>query len=150
MSKKIVIKLFTIGFTKTSAANFFGRLEKCGVRRVIDTRLNNTSQLSGFAKQPDLAYFLSKVSGIAYEHQLPFAPTRDILEDYKKKRINWQDYENKYLELIRQRAVESLVDPEKINGACLLCSEDKPHHCHRRLLAEYLQDHFKNIEIVHL
>ncbi|QHV00775.1 DUF488 domain-containing protein [Synechocystis sp. CACIAM 05] len=150
MSKKTAIKLFTIGFTKTSAANFFGRLEKSGVRRVIDTRLNNTSQLSGFAKQPDLEYFLGKVSGISYEHQLSFAPTRDILEDYKKKRINWQDYENKYLELIRRRAVESLVNPEKIDGACLLCSEDKPHHCHRRLLAEYLKSNFGTIEVVHL
>jgi uncharacterized protein (DUF488 family) len=150
MSKKTAIRLFTIGFTKTSAAHFFGRLEGAGVHRVVDTRLNNTSQLSGFAKQPDLEYFLKKVSGITYEHQLAFAPTKDILEDYKKKRIDWPDYENKYLALIQKRAVESFVDPEAINGACFLCSEDKPHYCHRRLLVEYLQANFNNIEIVHL
>lgn len=145
-----MIKLFTIGFTRKSAATFFQSLEKAGVCRVIDTRLNNTSQLSGFAKQADLQYFLEKISNIKYEHQLSLAPTKDILDAYKKKKISWQEYENEYLALIRKRAVESFISPEDLNKSCFLCSEDKPHYCHRRLAAEYLNSQFKDINIVHL
>ncbi|MFM1842572.1 MAG: hypothetical protein RLZZ490_1308 [Cyanobacteriota bacterium] len=145
-----MVRLFTIGFTKKSAADFFGRLEAAGVRRVIDTRLNNTSQLSAFAKQPDLEYFLKRLDGIDYEHQLPLAPTKEILDAYKKKQMSWQDYEKNYLALIKNRSVESQLDIKKLENSCLLCSEDTPHHCHRRLAAEYLQRQFKDLEIVHL
>jgi len=145
-----MIKLFTIGFTKKTAADFFGRLELAGVRRVIDTRLNNTSQLSAFAKQPDLEYFLKRFDGIDYEHQLPLAPTKDILDAYKKKQMSWQNYEEKYLELIKERSIESQLDANKLDNSCFLCSEDKPHYCHRRLAAEYLQRQFKDLEIIHL
>jgi uncharacterized protein (DUF488 family) len=145
-----MIRIFTIGFTRKSAAQFFEGLQKAGVKRVIDTRLNNTSQLSGFAKQVDLRYFLSKVSDIDYSHNLSLAPTQDILDAYKKKNISWEDYSKKYLELIQNRQVESTIDVEDLADCCFLCSEDKPHFCHRRLAAEYFQSHFNNIEIVHL
>ncbi|WAS05798.1 DUF488 domain-containing protein [Gloeomargaritales cyanobacterium VI4D9] len=145
-----MIKLFTIGFTRKSAAQFFEGLKKAGVKKLIDTRLNNTSQLSGFAKQSDLEYFLDKIGQIRYEHCLPLAPTQDILDGYKKKKISWNEYEKAYLELIQKRQIESLLKPEELDNACFLCSEDKPHYCHRRLAAEYLQSRLNNLEIIHL
>lgn len=145
-----MIRLFTIGFTRKSAAQFFEGLQKAGVRRVIDTRLNNTSQLSGFAKQIDLQYFLSKISNIDYSHNLSLAPTQEILDAFKKKNLSWEDYSKKYLELIQNRQVESAINEENLQNSCFLCSEDKPHFCHRRIAAEYFQSHFNNIEVIHL
>lgn len=145
-----MIKLFTIGFTQKSAAEFFGKLEKAGIRRVIDTRLNNTSQLSGFAKQSDLQYFLSQISQIEYEHHLSLAPTQDILTAYKQKKMSWEEYESHYLNLIHDRGIESILNKKKLENCCFLCSEHQPHFCHRRLAAEYLQSRFDNIEVIHL
>ena len=145
-----MIKLFTIGFTRKSAATFFEGLKKAGIRKIIDTRLNNTSQLSGFAKQNDLKYFLSQIGGVDYCHELSLAPTQEILHAYKKKEISWKDYSKNYLEILQDRQVESILNPDRLQDSCFLCSEDKPHFCHRRLAAEYFQSHFNNIEIIHL
>lgn len=144
------MKLFTIGFTKTTAEVFFNRLRRAGTKRVVDVRLNNVSQLAGFAKRSDLQFFLRELCGIDYVHLPELAPTKDILEEYKKNKGDWAVYERKFLELMRKREIEKRVDPAVISGGCLLCSEDKPHHCHRRLVAEYLKSHWGNVEIEHL
>lgn len=144
------INLFTIGFTQKTAQQFFETLIQAGVQRVIDTRLNNISQLAGFAKRADLEYFLQKIGGIQYIHILDLAPTQDILDDYKKKKGEWATYERQFRQLIRDRQIETKVSPELMDGACLLCSEPKPHHCHRRLVAEYLQQQWGTLEIHHL
>jgi len=144
------MRLFTIGFTKTTAESFFGRLRKAGVKRVVDVRLNNVSQLSGFAKKEDLRYFLREICGIEYSHQPLFAPTQELLDSYKKHGGEWADYEKRFLELMRDRRIEEAVIPEVLDGACLLCSEDKPHHCHRRLVAEYLKQKWGDLELAHL
>lgn len=133
------VDLFTIGFTQKTAEQFFETLIKSGVKRIIDTRLNNVSQLAGFAKQKDLKYFLSRINGIEYIHLLDLAPTKDILDSYKKKKISWEDYEEKFRSLIIKRKIEKKISLSLLDGGCLLCSEAKPHHCHRRLVAEYLQ-----------
>jgi uncharacterized protein (DUF488 family) len=143
------VNLFTIGFTKKNAQQFFETLIEAGVKYVIDTRLNNMSQLSGFAKQKDLKYFLSKLGGIEYIHLLDLAPTKDILDDYKKKRISWEVYESKFNALIADRKIERKVSPDLLDDGCLLCSEAKPHHCHRRLVAEYLQQKLNTVIKVH-
>ncbi len=146
-----LVNLFTIGFTQKKAEQFFETLLQAGVRRVIDTRLNNVSQLAGFAKKQDLEYFLRKTGGIEYIHILDLAPTKDILDDYKKKRINWDTYEDKFHQLIIERQIEKKVSTNILDGGCLLCSEAKPHHCHRRLVAEYLQRKLDtSIKIHHL
>jgi len=145
------VNLFTIGFTQKKAEQFFETLIKAGVKRVIDTRLNNVSQLAGFAKKPDLQYFLQKIGGIEYIHILDLAPTKDILDAYKKKEITWDSYEHKFNQLITQRQIESKLSIDIIDKSCLLCSELKPHNCHRRLVAEYLQTNLeKTIKIHHL
>ena len=143
------MKLFTIGFTKKSAETFFTKLGKSGARKLVDVRLNNVSQLAGFAKKDDLRYFVKKLCGMDYEHVPALAPTQDILDEYKKKRGAWDLYEEKFLRLIAQRHIENL-DRNQLDGGCLLCSEDKPHHCHRRLVAEYLRDKWADVEIEHL
>lgn len=148
MSKSV--NLFTIGFTKKSAKFFFDTLTNAGVKRVIDTRLNNVSQLAGFTKRVDLEYFLKKIGGIDYIHILELAPTQDILDAYKKNKGDWETYEKTFLQLISDRQIEKKVSPELIDGGCLLCSEAKPHHCHRRLVAEYLSNKWGNISICHL
>jgi len=142
--------LFTIGFTQKSAQKFFETLKKAGVKRVIDTRLNNVSQLAGFAKRADLEYFLKTIDDIDYVHILDLAPTKDILDEYKKQKGDWSIYEQKFLKLMADRQIERKVSPDLADGACLLCSEAKPHNCHRRLVAEYLNKKWGNIRIQHL
>ncbi len=142
--------MFTIGFTQKSAQKFFETLKRAGVKRVIDTRLNNVSQLAGFAKRSDLEYFLKAIDDIDYIHILDLAPTKDILDEYKKQKGDWLVYEQKFLKLMADRQIEKKVSPDLADGACLLCSEAKPHHCHRRLVAEYLNDRWGNVNICHL
>lgn len=143
------MKLFTIGFTKTSAEHFFTRLSRAGAGRLIDVRLNNVSQLSGFAKRGDLAYFARSLCGMGYEHRPELAPTQEMLSEYRASKDGWQAYARKFLDLIARRRVEE-IDRSALDGGCLLCSEDKPHHCHRRLVAEYLQEKWGGVEIEHL
>ena len=130
----------TIGFTKTTAEGFFERLLKSGVRKVIDVRLHNTSQLAGFAKSDDLAYFLRKIGGIEYVHEPLLAPTDAMLKAYKKEKGDWDAYEARFMALMAERQIENRLKPEMLDGACLLCSEAAPQHCHRRLVCEYLND----------
>ncbi len=144
------MKIFTIGFTKKSAEEFFTRLKEAGVRRVVDVRLNNTSQIAGFAKARDLEFFLRAVAEIAYLHLPDLAPTQDILDDFVKAKGAWSEYERKFLELMETRRVTETLQGKILDGDCLLCSEDTPEHCHRRLVAEYLQEHWPDVEIVHL
>jgi uncharacterized protein (DUF488 family) len=144
------MKILTIGFTKKNAEKFFTGLRSAGVARVVDTRLNNTSQLAGFAKRDDLRYLLKAVAGIDYRHEPLMAPTAEILEAYKKGRIDWDVYARHFLDLMAARHIESAMSREILADGCLLCSEDKPHHCHRRLVAEYLREHWGDVEIVHL
>ena len=145
-----MIKLYTIGFTGKPAETFFNLLRNSQVKKIVDTRINNTSQLSGFAKGPDLKFFAKKIGDIFYEHNIDFAPTKELLSKYRDKKITWQEYEIEYLNLLDLRKVAQKTDIEKLHENCPLCSEHTPEKCHRRLLAEYLK-HVKNeIEIIHL
>ena len=130
------MNIYTIGFTKKSAERFFEALRQSGAKRLIDVRLNNVSQLAGFAKKQDLTYFLKQICGIEYVHVLALAPTQDMLDGYKKRRRSWRDYENEFLTLMRDRKIENEISRDLMDGGCLLCSEDKPEHCHSRLVAE--------------
>ncbi len=144
------MKVFTIGFTKKSAEKFFTLLRKSGAKRIVDVRLNNVSQLAGFAKRPDLEFFLREICHMDYVHLPDLAPTQDILDEYKKNKGDWNVYEQKFLELMRQRRIEDTVPRELLADGCMLCSEDKPHHCHRRVVAEYLREKWGDIDVVHL
>lgn len=144
------MKLFTIGFTKKSARRFFELLRSSGARRVVDVRLNNVSQLAGFAKKDDLAYFAKEICGMDYLHLPALAPTQEMLDRYKKEGADWQHYEQQFLDLMRERRVDETIPKEAVADGCLLCSEDNPHHCHRRLVAEYLKDRWGDVDIVHL
>ncbi len=144
------MKVFTIGFTKKNAEQFFGRLKQPGLVRLVDARLNNVSQLAGFTKKDDLRFFLRQISNIDYLHMPELAPSQDILDDYKKNGGDWATYERKFLALMERRRVEDKVSKDTINGGCLLCSEPTPEHCHRRLVAEYLKSRWGDLEIVHL
>lgn len=144
------MKIFTIGFTRKTAEQFFGKLKASGARRVVDVRLNNVSQLAGFAKKKDLQYFLKQICGMDYVHLPELAPTQDMLDEYKKNKGDWSVYERDFLALMRQRRIEETVPQDVIADGCLLCSEDKPHHCHRRLVAEYLKERWGGLEVHHL
>jgi len=148
MSKTLVT---TIGFTKTNAEGFFERLLGAGVKKVVDVRLHNTSQLAGFAKAEDLAYFLKKLGSIQYVHQPLLAPTDTMLKAFKKEKGDWSVYENRFLGLMQERKIEARLKPEMLEGACLLCSEATPHYCHRRLVVEYLNDKWgETLAVKHL
>ena len=144
------IQMFTIGFTKKPAEAFFGRLSKAGIKRVIDIRLNNVSQLAGFAKRDDLRYFLKAICGIDYIHLPELAPTQEIMDNFKKKKGDWSIYEKAFKSLLKQRKPEEAFSKDLFDKACLLCSEDRPDHCHRRLVAEHLVKKWGGVEIVHL
>jgi len=145
------MNLFTIGFTKKSAEIFFTRLRDAGVKRIVDVRLNNVSQLAGFSKKDDLRYFARAICNIDYVHIPDLAPPAAILDPFKKgKHADWDLYQRQFLELIRARKIERTLSPDLLDGGCLLCSEERPDHCHRRLVAEYLQDRWKDVEIKHL
>ncbi len=144
------MKVFTIGFTQKSAEQFFSLLTDAGVKKVVDIRLHNTSQLAGFAKRDDLRYFLKALGNIGYEEEPLLAPTEEIMNDYKKKRIKPAEFESRFLALMQERHIESELDPTNLDGACLLCSEAKPSECHRHLVADYLAEQWGDVEIVHL
>jgi len=144
------IKLYTIGFTKKNAETFFSMLKNAGVKRLIDIRLNNVSQLAGFAKKDDLAFFLKELCSCDYLHKPQLAPTKEILDNYKNKKIDWPEYVREFSDLIRSRKIEDEVSRDLLDNACFLCSEPKADKCHRRLVSEYLQNKFKDIKIIHL
>ena len=147
-----VIKAFTIGFSKKSADVFFEKLKQSGAKRIVDVRLNNVSQLAGFTKKKDLIYFLKEIAHMDYVHWLDMAPTKDILDEYKKNKGDWRIYENEFIKLMEQRAIERQDIQNIIHEGCLLCSEYEPDYCHRRLVIEYLKSKWsdKKVQVTHL
>lgn len=145
------MEVFTIGFTKKTAAEFFGILERTGIKRLLDVRLNNSSQLAGFAKRADLGYFLAQICRADYLHEPLLAPTQEMLDAYKKSKGSWEEYERLFLQLMTERKIEEQLDRNLFAvPTVLLCSEETAEHCHRRLVAEYLQAAWGDVEIVHL
>ncbi len=145
------MEVYTIGFTQRTAASFFGALRGAGIRRLLDVRLNNSSQLAGFAKRDDLAFFLKELCGAEYIHQPLLAPTQEILDSVKKRRGSWEVYERDFLALMSERKIEERLSPELFAvPTVLLCSEPTPIHCHRRLVLDYLQGKWGNLQAIHL
>ncbi|MEZ7198814.1 DUF488 domain-containing protein [Pseudodesulfovibrio karagichevae] len=145
-----MIKLYTIGFAQKSAEEFFTMLRKAHVKTLVDVRLNNVSQLAGFTKKNDLQFFLREIIGAAYIHVPDLAPTKDILDGYKKKQIKWEQYVRQYEYLLKTRDLSSALSKIDLDGACLLCSEPTADKCHRRLAAEYIQSQNEEISVLHL
>jgi uncharacterized protein (DUF488 family) len=145
-----MIRIFTIGYASRSAQEFFTILKQAGIQKVIDVRLYNTSQLAGFTKKQDIKYFLQTIVGAEYIHLPIMAPTKQLLDSYKKGLISWQQYETKFNEIIVHRQIEKHFIPQDMDMSCFLCSEAKADNCHRRLIAEYLAKRWQNISIRHL
>lgn len=143
------MKIYTIGFTKHTSEEFFEKLKSAGVKRVIDIRINKTSQLAAFAKGSDLPYLLKVTGGIGYLSRSELAPTKELLKSYRSKEITWEEFEKKYMKQIEDSKAILGLNKSDFEDACLLCSEETADKCHRRLLAEEL---FKiwDLEIVHL
>jgi len=144
--------IYTIGFTKKTAEEFFYLLEKNSVETIVDVRFNNTSQLAAFSKFPDIKFFLKRILNVEYIHDVNFSPSENILNRYKKKIISWSDYEKEFAELMNARNIDEYIskkyfDSDKI---CLLCSEPAPENCHRRLVAEKFSEILENVKIIHL
>ncbi len=145
------MNIYTIGFTQKNAETFFGFIKSENISTLIDVRLNNVSQLAGFAKKDDLKYFLKELCDVSYIHIPDLTPTKDILNSYKKGKISWNEYEGEFLNLMSKRHIEKILKPELLNNGCLLCSEHEPHFCHRRLVVEYLNDHSDlDLKVKHL
>ena len=144
------MNIYSIGFTGKSAEIFFTLIKSQPIKTLVDVRLNNVSQLAGFTKKKDLQYFLRELCNIDYVHLLELAPTKEILDPYKKGNVAWEIYEDNFMNLMAKRNIER-IDKELITDGCLLCSEHKPHHCHRRLVIEYLNNHWNtDFEVKHL
>jgi uncharacterized protein (DUF488 family) len=144
------MKLCTIGFTGKTAEDFFSRLRSGRVKRILDVRLNNTGQLAGFSKRDDLKFFTKEILAAEYVHLPLLAPTQEMLDEYRKEKRGWELYEKRFRELMAEREIEKKLERDLIDGGCLLCSEDKPHQCHRRIVAEYLKEKWSNVEVLHL
>ena len=145
-----MIKLFTIGFTEKSAEKFFNLLRNNNVKKIVDTRINNVSQLAGFAKGADLKFFAKEIGQMNYEHNIDFAPTKELLSRYRDEEMSWEEYEVEYLNLLDARKIAQKTNVDLLHENCLLCSEHTPEKCHRRLLAEYLKHARNDMEIIHL
>ena len=146
-----MITLYTIGFTKKSAEQFFNLLKNNNVKQLVDVRISNSSQLAGFAKGKDLEFFVKEICHIPYRHITDFAPSKELLDLWHKQEVTWEEYEKTYIQLLKERNVLRDYGVKSFDGSCFLCSEDTPEQCHRRLLAEYLQKHSKEkVTIVHL
>jgi len=145
------VEIYTIGFTKKSAEKFFNALRKARIKRLIDVRLNNSSQLAGFTKRDDIEFFLKELCDAEYVHKPMLAPTKEILDGYKKKKISWQDYERRFMALMANRKMQEVIGKDLFEiPTILLCSEPKPDKCHRRLVAEYLREKWGDVKIIHL
>ena len=145
------MEVYSIGFTKKTAERFFESLKAEGIRRLIDVRLNNVSQLAGFTKRDDLGYFLNRICGAEYIHEPLLAPTQEMLDDYKKRKGAWEEYERSFLELMSRRKIEDHLDRAMfVTRTVLLCSEPRPDHCHRRLVLEYLTAKWGGLTVRHL
>jgi uncharacterized protein (DUF488 family) len=145
------VEIYTIGFTQTTAEHFFRRLADAEVARLLDVRLNNSSQLAGFAKAQDLPYFLRELVGARYEHEPLLAPTQALLDAYKKHKGSWTLYEREFMALMAERRIESVLDPADFETrTALLCSEATPERCHRRLVCDYLAMHWPAVRAIHL
>jgi uncharacterized protein (DUF488 family) len=145
------MEIYTIGFTKKTAAEFFGSLRQAGIRRLIDVRLNNSSQLAGFTKREDLPFFLREICQAQYVHEPLLAPTKELLDAYKRRKGSWSDYELRFLALMEERKVEEKLDQGSFKiPTVLLCSEATAERCHRRLVSEYLQAKWGDLKITHL
>lgn len=136
--------IYTAGFAEWTAEQFFGELKQRQVDQLIDVRLNNVSQLAGFAKKKDLEYFLRVICGAEYRHEPLLAPTAEMLKDYRSKKTSWTEYESLFTLLLAERRVESVLSRQMLDGnPVFLCSEHKPDHCHRRLALEYLEERWE-------
>ena len=145
-------RIFTIGFTRKTAEEFFETLKDNGVTKIIDVRLNNTSQILGFSKYPDIEYFTRKILKGEYFHDRRFAPSEKILVRYKKNVIGWDDYEKEFAELMKYRDIDTYIADKYRDqeNYCLLCAEVSPENCHRRLVAEKIRDVLEDVKIIHL
>lgn len=145
------MNIYTIGFTKKNAQTFFDLVRNSGTERLIDVRLNNVSQLAGFAKRDDLKFFLKELCNTEYIHAPDLAPTKELLNTYKKGNMAWQNYEYEFLDLIAKRGIEKAFSAGDLQNSCLLCSEHEPHFCHRRLVVEYINETTSlNLSVKHL
>ena len=145
------MEVYSIGFTKKSATQFFGALRQAGIRRLLDVRLNNSSQLAGFSKREDLPFFLREICGADYRHEPLLVPTQELLDGYRKEKRDWPDYERRFLTLMADRQIEQALDRELFSvPTVLLCSEPTAERCHRRLVLEYLQAKWGDFAIQHL
>jgi uncharacterized protein (DUF488 family) len=145
------IDIYTIGFTKKGAARFFELLRNANITKLIDTRINNRSQLSGFAKRDDLIFFLDEIIDAEYVHDTDLAPTKELLNEWRDDEITWSTYEDRFEKLMADREIENKLDKSMfVNPTALLCSEHKPEYCHRRLIVEYLDDKWGNVNAIHL
>jgi uncharacterized protein (DUF488 family) len=145
------MNVYTIGFTQKTAEQFFNLLYTPNIQKIIDIRVNNSSQLSGFTRRDDLRFFLKELRGIEYIHIPELAPTKELLSAYKNKDMKWGEYEDKFMNLMSIRNIERSFTPDDFKNGCLLCSEHEPHFCHRRLVVEYLNSHWGDtLEVNHL
>ncbi len=136
--------IYTMGFTQKSAEEFFNLIKNNGIEILIDVRLNNNSQLTGFTKGRDLKYFLKEIAGCDYCHDLLFAPTKELLNDYKKGTVSWDRYVEVFDRLIESRKMADHFNDKfgKYGKVVLLCSEKTPEQCHRRLVAEAVSERY--------
>ncbi|MDP5130152.1 MAG: DUF488 domain-containing protein [Paraglaciecola sp.] len=145
------MNIYTIGFTKKNAKTFFDLIRDSKVERLIDVRLNNISQLAGFAKKDDLKFFLKELCNAEYLHAPSLAPTKFLLDSYKNGSITWQNYEDEFFDLMSARRIEREFTSRELNNSCLLCSEHEPHFCHRRIVVDYLNKTTNlNMSVTHL
>jgi len=134
-------KLFTIGYEQTQAKSVLDELERAGVKLLVDVRAVASSRRPGFSKN-QLAAGLDQ-RGIAYVHLRGLGTPKDgrlaarsgqfeALHKIYAKHLKTPQAREELDEL------SSLV--QKSGPVCILCYERDHLHCHRRWIAEIIED----------
>lgn len=144
------MEVYTAGFTKWLAEDFFEKLNALNINKLIDIRLRPNSQLSGFTREVNFSYFLKKLSHVEYEHQINLAPTKDLLNKRRKNNLSWQEFESEYLNLLTEDILEYCFKEISKQNILFLCSESEPQFCHRRVLTDKLLSLNSELKVTHL
>lgn len=144
------MEVYTAGFTKWLAEDFFEKLNALNINKLIDIRLRPNSQLSGFTREVNFSYFLKKLSHVEYEHQINLAPTKELLNRRRKNNLSWPEFESEYLNLLTEDILEYCFKEISKQNILFLCSESEPQFCHRRVLTDKLLSLNSELKVTHL
>jgi uncharacterized protein (DUF488 family) len=138
--------VFTIGYEQRSQAELVGVLVHAGVSLLVDVRELPLSRRRGFSKT-SLAAAL-EAAGIAYVHERALGNPKPYRDAWKRgDAVAGSAGYRAHIAEEASESVDALARRVAEGGACLLCVEHDPAHCHRTLLAEALRERLGELTV---